>query len=542
VISLLLELKDVLNATINNGSIVTSKIADNAVVFSKIEQLGGKVLLGNASATSANPSQIVLGTGITFDSEGKLSATGTGGTVTSLNPITVNAGGNTFSSSVTNASTIPTLGLTIPLASESGTIAGLLSNADYATFSAKQNTLTNGSGINISGNAVSVVGITNMNIADNAAIKNTQLANSSLQIGNTTIALGATANSLTGLSSVTATNFTGQLTGNATNVTGIVAGANGGTGVNNGMNTITIGGNIHTAASFTTKGGALTINTNGITDITMPTTGTMATLAGNETLTNKTLISPVLEGTPSAPTPTTGDNSTKIATTAFVTAAMSSTMTDATTISKGVIKLAGDLGGTADAPVVITVGGVTAPQIANAVLNINAATPVNTASKVVARDANGNFSAGTITANLTGNATNVTGIVAPANGGTGVANTNTITLGGNISTASSLTTVGAYSLTFRTTANTDITLPTSGTIATLASPVFTGSPAVPLAPLNDNSTLIASTEFVTRAISAVNSSTSTSLATKQDAIQEVTDELTACFNTNYIYINSNAFC
>jgi len=47
------------------------------------------------------------------------------------------------------------------------------------------------------------------------------------------------------------------------------------------------------------------------------------------------------------------------------------------------------------------------------------ATSANTASKVVARDASGNFSAGTITATLTGNATNVSGTVAIINGGTG---------------------------------------------------------------------------------------------------------------------------
>jgi hypothetical protein len=55
------------------------------------------------------------------------------------------------------------------------------------------------------------------------------------------------------------------------------------------------------------------------------------------------------------------------------------------------------------------------------------ATTTNTASKVVARDASGNFSAGTVTANLTGNVTgnvtgnaaNVTGTVAVTNGGTG---------------------------------------------------------------------------------------------------------------------------
>jgi hypothetical protein len=53
------------------------------------------------------------------------------------------------------------------------------------------------------------------------------------------------------------------------------------------------------------------------------------------------------------------------------------------------------------------------------------ATDANTAGKVVARDGSGNFSAGTITAALSGNATtattatNVSGTVAVANGGTG---------------------------------------------------------------------------------------------------------------------------
>jgi hypothetical protein len=47
------------------------------------------------------------------------------------------------------------------------------------------------------------------------------------------------------------------------------------------------------------------------------------------------------------------------------------------------------------------------------------ATSANTANAIVARDSSGNFSAGTITATLSGTATNVSGIVAIANGGTG---------------------------------------------------------------------------------------------------------------------------
>jgi hypothetical protein len=57
----------------------------------------------------------------------------------------------------------------------------------------------------------------------------------------------------------------------------------------------------------------------------------------------------------------------------------------------------------------------TASKVAN---SATTATNANSAGAIIARDASGNFSAGTITATLSGNATNVTGIVAVANGGT----------------------------------------------------------------------------------------------------------------------------
>jgi hypothetical protein len=62
--------------------------------------------------------------------------------------------------------------------------------------------------------------------------------------------------------------------------------------------------------------------------------------------------SPTFTGTPTAPTPTLGDNSTKLATTAYVDAQVSAGAADATTTSKGIVKLTGDLGGTATSPTV----------------------------------------------------------------------------------------------------------------------------------------------------------------------------------------------
>lgn len=65
------------------------------------------------------------------------------------------------------------------------------------------------------------------------------------------------------------------------------------------------------------------------------------------------IASPVLTGDPQSVTPTNGDNDTSIATTAFVTDALTgASIPDADATTKGKIQLAGDLSGTATAPTV----------------------------------------------------------------------------------------------------------------------------------------------------------------------------------------------
>lgn len=61
-----------------------------------------------------------------------------------------------------------------------------------------------------------------------------------------------------------------------TKITGIVPAANGGTGVNNSGKTITLANNFITSGNF-----ALTLTQQGITNITLPTTGTLAILGAN---------------------------------------------------------------------------------------------------------------------------------------------------------------------------------------------------------------------------------------------------------------------
>jgi len=81
---------------------------------------------------------------------------------------------------------------------------------------------------------------------------------------------------------------------------------------------------------------------------------------------------------------------------------------DATTAVKGILKLANDLAGTADLPVVKTVGGSTAANINTATIAALSATSANTANTIVKRDNNGSFIAGTITGTLDGNAKTAT--------------------------------------------------------------------------------------------------------------------------------------
>jgi hypothetical protein len=90
--------------------------------------------------------------------------------------------------------------------------------------------------------------------------------------------------------------------GLTTHVSGVLDASNGGTGVSN-SSTITLGGNLTTSGAFT-----LTLTVTANTNVTLPTTGTLATLAGAESLSNKTFSNPpifpeyTVAGVPSAAT------------------------------------------------------------------------------------------------------------------------------------------------------------------------------------------------------------------------------------------------
>jgi hypothetical protein len=277
--------------------------------------------------------------------------------------------------------------------------------------------------------SATVTNIADGDISSAAAIADTKL--STLSTAGKVANSATTATALATPNAIVARNGSGDfaagtifanLSGTATNVTGTVAVANGGTGgttqdaaraglglgnsatLNTGAAAGTVATGDHTHAQLHNQSHAITstsdhtagawkvFHSNGSGQVTELSLG-----AANSVLTSN--------GTAAAPS--------------FQT--LSATTTSANNLTGGV---AGSVPYQSGSGTTAMLSAGTSGQVLRS--NGSAApswdsfgTSGNTAGAVVARDGFGNFSAGTITANLSGNATNVTGTVAVANGGTG---------------------------------------------------------------------------------------------------------------------------
>lgn len=321
-----------------SGTYPNPAIGVNKVTFAKFQQIANGSLLGRYTTGAGNIQEITLGSNLVLDTMGVLNTTG-GGTVTSVS-------GLTPLFTTTDPTTTPTF---------------VLSNAGANTYFGNASGST-GAPSYISAGALSKV--------DDA---------------NITITLGGTPNvSLLAATSLTL-GWTGQLGGDR-----------GGTGVDNTGKTITLGGNLVTSGAF-----GLTLTLTNTTNVTLPTTGTLATQGGAESLTNKTSYNGLVI-TANTGVITTGTwNGTAIANANLANSTI--------TINGTPVSLGGSISVTAIAPNALTIGtGLTGTSY-------NGSAPVT-----IAIDATVSTLSGTQTIT---NKTSYNGLVVTAN--TGVVTTGT---------------------------------------------------------------------------------------------------------------------
>ena len=250
--------------------------------------------------------------------------------------------------------------------------------------------------------------------------------------------------------------------------------------------TLTIANN----GSLITSGGhSLTLTTSGTSSVTFPTAGTLGTLAGSETFTNKTLTSPDINGGTLSGLTELAIRDTSAAFDITFAAVSSSTLTAHRTLTFDVtnsartIKLAGNIdlsnnlttsGGHAVTLTTTGITGVTLPTTGTVATLAGSETFTN--KTLTTPTINGGTHTAITTLGIRDTsaaydvnvaATSSTALTAARTLTIDVTNAaRTIKLAGNLDLAANFSTVGANALTLTTTGATSITLPTTGTVAT----------------------------------------------------------------------------
>jgi len=212
-------------ATIITGATISNDTTTNATYYPTF-----------ATATSGTLSTIDISSSkLTYNpSTGVLSATGFSGSGASLTSLTAGNLLGSIPSAVLGNSTayVGTTAIALNRASANQALTGILSVAlpgsTSGTITLTPAAVAGTTAITIPATAGTLITtgdtgtVTNTMLA--GSIANAKLTNSSVTVGSTSISLGASATTITGLTSVTSTGFTGALTGNASTATAIAAG------------------------------------------------------------------------------------------------------------------------------------------------------------------------------------------------------------------------------------------------------------------------------------------------------------------------------
>lgn len=251
--------------------------------------LGGSLTTSGAFATTFT---MTGPTNVTFPTSGTLSTTT--GTVTSvsgtINRITSTGGATPvidISASYVGQSSITTLG-TIGTGVWQGTVIGATYGGTGINNGAS--TITLGGSLTTSGSFAStftMTGATNVTFPTSGTLATTAgtvssvtgTANRITSTGGNTPVIDISA-SYVGQSSITTLGTIATGTWQST----VIGSTYGGTGVNNGANTITLGGNVLTAGALTLAGAfPATFNFSASTNVTFPISGTLSTTTGTVT-------------------------------------------------------------------------------------------------------------------------------------------------------------------------------------------------------------------------------------------------------------------
>lgn len=238
-------------------------------------------------------------TTINFGTTGLTPTTATSGAITVAGTLVAANGGTGYASYAVGdllyANTTTTLAKLADVATGNALISGGVATAPTwgkigltTHVSGTLGGTNGGTGVNNASSTITIGGDVTMSGA--YTFTGNLSANTSVTFPTTGTLVNSAVDTLSSLVSV------GTITTGTWNAT-IIGATYGGTGVNNGSNTITLGGNVSTAGAFTTAGAfGLTLTTTALTSVTLPTSGTLVNSAVT-TLSSLASIGTITTGT-----------------------------------------------------------------------------------------------------------------------------------------------------------------------------------------------------------------------------------------------------